>query len=363
MNPHAPVALLECSNYHRESVSQTMYKMLDSLKLGDLSGKRVLIKPNILIDAHPKKAVTTHPSVVYAAASYVRDNGGIPAVGDSPSIQRPGFKPKRCGIQDVCNELDIPWLDFTDGSVQRGRFPVTRHVEETDMIFNLAKLKTHRLMYYTGAVKNIFGLIGSLSKSPYHLRHPDRNGFADMLIDLNEEIKPAVHIIDGIISMEGEGPSSGRPVKTGVLIASTSPYAADLAALSVIGEDAQKIPTARRAFRRGVCPSEAEYLFESPEEHHYPGFDLVPKSRAGGFGPFFISQIKRLLPSKPHPDPAPLIRENTCIACLACFDICPADAIITTESALRVEVDPSVCIRCYCCHEVCPVGAITVRKT
>jgi uncharacterized protein (DUF362 family)/ferredoxin len=363
MNTQTPVALLSCSNYHQESVSETIYKMLDSLNLGNLSGKRVLIKPNILIDAHPKKAVTTHPSVVYAAASYVLKHGGIPSVGDSPSIQRPGFRPKKCGIQDVCDELDIPWLDFTDGSITRGRFSVTRHVEEVDLIFNLAKLKTHQLMYYTGAVKNSFGLISSLSKSPYHLRHPDRNGFADMLIDLNEEINPSVHILDGIISMEGEGPSSGRPVKTGVLIASRSPYAADLAALAVIGEDPQKIPTAMRAIKRGVSPASVEYLFDSADQHHYKGFELVAKSRAGGFGAFLLSQIKRLLPSKPHPDPAPVISQNKCITCLACFEICPADAIIRIEDPLRVEVDPSVCIRCYCCHEVCPVSAITVKKS
>jgi uncharacterized protein (DUF362 family)/ferredoxin len=368
------VAVLGCANYDQVKVTQRVERLLSSLDLPDLSGKRVLIKPNILIDAHPRRAVTTHPSVVAAAADYVIKAGGTPVIGDSPSIQRSGFVPKSCGIQAVCDELKVPWVDFTAKSVRipvpngvkQKSFTVTEEATSADLIINLAKLKTHQLMYMTGAVKNIFGLISSVSKSPYHLKFSDRMDFADMLIDLNDAVTPAVHLIDGIIGMEGEGPSNGRPVKTGVLIASRDPYLADLAGLEVMGEDPHAVPVMKRALQRGKIEdldiTHVEMIFEDVRSFRSPGFQLVPKSGKKGFSSIVLSHLRRLLPAQPHPDPAPFINQEKCITCMACYQICPADAIIKEQKPVRLTVDERICIRCYCCHEVCPVGAISIGR-
>jgi Fe-S-cluster-containing hydrogenase component 2 len=41
-----------------------------------------------------------------------------------------------------------------------------------------------------------------------------------------------------------------------------------------------------------------------------------------------------------------------------CADVCPTDAIHTTEDADQFYVDPDRCIDCRACELICPVDAI-----
>ena len=60
--------------------------------------------------------------------------------------------------------------------------------------------------------------------------------FADILVDIAVLLKPALSIMDGIVGMEGEGPTSGKPRNIGALILSTDPYALDVVVTDLIGE-------------------------------------------------------------------------------------------------------------------------------
>jgi NAD-dependent dihydropyrimidine dehydrogenase PreA subunit len=223
-------------------------------------------------------------------------------------------------------------------------------------------------MYMTGAVKNLFGLVPGLGKSPYHLKYSGRDQFADMLIDLNSILSPVIHIMDAVISMEGEGPSNGNPKKTGILLAAKNPYSMDLAALRIMGEDSEQIPVMRRAHSRGFLPSfdsrTLTYPLEAAENVAAEDFKLIPKRGKNGFLAIAASYFMRIFPSGKHPEPAPYIEQSRCIACLACFEICPADAVKKKNSAqgknTLLEIESRSCIRCYCCHEVCPVHAVKV---
>ena len=90
---------------------------------------------------------------------------------------------------------------------------------DADIIINLPKLKTHGLTTITCAVKNLFGLIPGLEKSQWHMKAPGREGFAELLLDLNEalmhglsEPKPMLHLVDAVVGQEGNGPGpSGTP--------------------------------------------------------------------------------------------------------------------------------------------------------
>lgn len=57
----ASVSILKCSSYEEQEVVQIMNKLLDSVGLDKVRGKKILLKPNILYAAQPEKAVTTHP--------------------------------------------------------------------------------------------------------------------------------------------------------------------------------------------------------------------------------------------------------------------------------------------------------------
>ena len=69
-------------------------------------------------------------------------------------------------------------------------------------------------MYFTGAIKNQFGMIPGLLKSSLHMKFPARSDFAAMIVDLHQALKPDFAFMDGIISMEGPGPGNGFAKKT-----------------------------------------------------------------------------------------------------------------------------------------------------
>lgn len=51
---------------------------------------------------------------------------------------------------------------------------------------------------------------------------------------------------------------------------------------------------------------------------------------------------------------SPVSREDVCIRCGRCAEVCPG-AAITVED--RVVTDPAACIRCFACIKNCPTGA------
>ena len=48
---------------------------------------------------------------------------------------------------------------------------------------------------------------------------------------------------------------------------------------------------------------------------------------------------------------------DACIACGACAEGCPAEAI--SEGDGKFEIDPDACMDCGSCEAVCPAGAIS----
>ena len=48
---------------------------------------------------------------------------------------------------------------------------------------------------------------------------------------------------------------------------------------------------------------------------------------------------------------------DECVACGACVDTCPVEAISLGDSGIYV-VDPDTCVDCGACEDVCPTGAV-----
>jgi ferredoxin len=232
-----------------------------------------------------------------------------------------------------------------------------------DAIINFAKLKTHGMMAYSGAVKNLFGTIPGTLKLEYHFSHPDATRFADMLVDLNEFWRCRLSLVDAVVGMEGNGPTAGSPREVGVLLASPSPYALDAVAVELMGLSPKMVPTVTAAAARGLGPESAA-LCDVPAEvwdYRVPDYQLIETGSVAEFQhllPGWIGRVAgrlapRLLTSRPAP------RGRECIGCEKCKKVCPAHAI--TMKKKRPVIDRSACIRCFCCQEFCPVGAMISR--
>lgn len=52
----------------------------------------------------------------------------------------------------------------------------------------------------------------------------------------------------------------------------------------------------------------------------------------------------------------PTVNADDCVACGACANVCPQDAITIKDIAV---IDASKCVDCGACVDECPSGAIT----
>lgn len=367
------VALRSIPDYDRASVETATAELLEACHFPDVTGMTVLLKPNLLFAREAERAVTTHPVVVAAAAKAIFGRGASRVlVGDSPGYQSGRVVAKKAGILDAIEDVGAEWADFDDqvrvespdARLVRS-FPIARAVREADMVISLPKLKTHTLLRYTGAVKNLFGTVPGLEKGKYHLRFPDTRDFSSMLADLLLTIGPSFAIMDGIVAMEGPGPGSGNPRRFGLLAASANPVALDFACAEAMGYDPAAIDHLREASLRGAygfSPSDVRIDGPAPDSFRLPDFDLVKSGRdfpiSPGRMPGFLYRLaESALLAYPR------FSARACVGCGGCVSICPAKALSPGESgrSKAPRLSRSACIRCYCCQEICPADAVSVR--
>lgn len=127
---------------------------------------------------------------------------------------------------------------------------------------NCQRLQTQDARHdgYDRAAKNLFGVVPGTLKPEYHFRHSDPRDFAEMILDLDDYVRPALHICDAVVGMEGNGPSSGTPRAIGAVLAARNPHALDLACAHIIGIRPEDVPTLAAAQGRGYIPARAEDL-------------------------------------------------------------------------------------------------------
>ena len=362
-----------CASYHPEEVYRALKRAVELAGDFNVKEKSVLLKPNIVFDSPPEKAVCTHPVFLEAAIRLVREMGARRILaGDSPGLQGPGFSAKASGLGEAARNNNAEWVDFTrdkielpcpEGKVMK-KFTISRAALEADVIISLPKLKTHQLMYYTGALKNTFGFVPSVTKSTFHVRFPSRESFAAMIVDLNLAVKPAYALMDAITGMEGPGPSAGSPRHIGLVLASSNLLALDAAASSLIGYPPGAIPVNRDALSRGLWLSdfgEIEYPGLSPFDVRIPDFVKIPLKKTGSQALEFIlpGPFRKLRESRA---PRPKINHSICTRCGDCSRICGSQAITSAENGeeRRMIIEYRRCIRCFCCHEICPQKAIDI---
>src|SRR3989338_8195649 len=85
------VAVKSCSTYELDKVEKVLTEsisLLGGISAFFRSGKRVLIKPNLLTDSRPEKGITTHPNFVRAIVRIIKRAGFEVAIADIPGEHR-----------------------------------------------------------------------------------------------------------------------------------------------------------------------------------------------------------------------------------------------------------------------------------
>jgi uncharacterized protein (DUF362 family)/Pyruvate/2-oxoacid:ferredoxin oxidoreductase delta subunit len=346
------VALLKCPDYDEERVFTAVKKGVELIDRIDALKGKTLLKPNLLGYYHSDRGITTHPAIVKAIAKLTKSIGGRPVIADSPGSGIPYTKESLkklyqiTGMEGLGADLNYD-TEFKGFFSEDKGFRLIKLMGEVDSVVNIPKLKTHSYTILSCGVKNLFGLIPGFDKLGYHSTLPDVKDFSSMLFRLADVVQPKLTIVDGIVGMEGDGPSGGILRDIGWIIVSDNPILADLAACRLI------------AWKHEIVPGLSRYarLVDGCE---WFGDEVVPLSPSlrlpQGVAPWgmFGRYLKPFFTAKP-------VVSSGCIGCKVCEKTCPREAIKIKEG--QAIIDNSLCIRCYCCQELCPQGAILLKNS
>lgn len=372
----AQVSLVPCTCYDNDICRQALLDVL--APIGGLAfvrpGMRIAIKANLVSFMKPEEAATTHPVLLAELVKLLRERGAEVVVGDSPGgLYTPAYVKnvyRATGMYEVEKAGAFLNDDFSQKTavypeaVVARSFQYTAWLDDCDAIIDFCKLKSHGMMGMTAAAKNMFGVIPGTMKPEYHYKYPDPRDFARMLVDLDEYFRPVLSIVDGVIGMDGNGPTAGRPKYIGVVAASTSPHELDLVCAKLIGLRREDVPTLEAAYERGLIPADWSELDVAGEveSHLVPDFDnirtkndlLFKNTFKGKFGELFGKFVQACMCAIPR------VKKTECIGCGKCGQICPASAIMMRNGI--PHIDRSLCIHCFCCQEFCPKGAMKVSR-
>jgi uncharacterized protein (DUF362 family)/Pyruvate/2-oxoacid:ferredoxin oxidoreductase delta subunit len=365
------VAVVKCSSYDYSEVKKSVYSSIDiaggikNLHVG--RGDKVLLKVNLLSARRPEDAVTTHPTVARAIIEYFQDAGADVVLGDASAAGPVETKKalKISGIEQVAKETKAKAVNFeAEGFVripapkdamQLSEVYVAKPVLDAQLVVSVPKLKNHNMTKFTGALKNLFGTVPTATRMKLHALGNPRL-FAHGIVDIFGAIKPRLAVMDGVIGMDGNGPSSGTIKKVGIIAASRDSVALDAVCSSIVGYKENEVPITVEAYRRGlgngalrnieVKGMDVSKLNVSWDKVRAMPLDLVPNR--------LVRTMMRLIYTRPS-----LIRNN-CTRCATCASHCPAHAIRLDPYPV---LDYNRCLRCYTCNEICPNGAYELRKS
>ena len=352
----ARVLIIDAPSY--QDVSGPISRALKELP-GDLQGKKVLVKPNILGAHAPEKGVDTHPAIVREvvkqlqardAEVWVGDNSGVGGYGaNERSAQASGIMEAASGCY---RNIALNGKEINFKSRFCNQLVVSREVLEADLIVSLPRFKTHALTVLTGAVKNTFGYAVGGEKSRLHLRAVTFADFGEAVVDVFSVRPPDLSIMDGIIAMEGYGPNNGTLRKVGKLLVSRDAVALDRVMAEMAGAPVEKIPFLKVAGARKLGETDLRKIEIEGKLERIPDFKLPLSSAVAPIGQMVNRFVYPFIRIRPRVD------ANLCTACGDCKKACPTGAIEIDKTA---RIDKDKCIICYCCNEACTFQAISIK--
>ncbi len=368
----ARVSIVKCPSYGEPRLRDAVGRSLELVGgLGAIigTGSKVFVKINHLSPGSPpERAIVTHPLFTRQVLAFLKDLGADITVGDDiQSGAVNGFEVSGYGA--MCREMGVRLINlksvgFREVPCAGGEALKSVHISaavlDADHVVDLPKLKTHSFTAFTGAVKNMYGVIPYGSRLDLHSRFSASEAFSRMLVDVFACVPPRLTLMDGITAMEGAGPAGGAPRSVGLVLAGRDAVAVDAVAQDLVGFRPEDVETTVSAGRRGLGTAALgaiEIAGETIEEARVKRFRKAALP---------VGLLKRRLPSFLYAYISgelilsPEVVPASCTGCEECFRVCPRRAVVMEGGRARILGEP--CIRCLCCHEVCRVGAIRLRQ-
>jgi len=293
------VSVVRIRNGRTEAAVEEAIDLLGGMETVAKAKERIMLKPNLVAEG---PAFTTKPEVVRALVRLMKRAGkdvsigeGSAAAGGFNAIGGEVYRTKnrelldrmqhhvydRLGYTELARSTGVPLLNLHTGDMVDVAIPdglafdsISLHhtLTEIDLLCSVPMMKTHELASVTLGMKNLIGLYPGqvyASVRGWVHDHADRAGspgVAFETIDMVRANKLGLVVVDASSAMEGQGPTRGRIVNMGLIIAGTNPLATDMVAASLMGFRMREVPTFRWAQEIGMTPESLEEIEIRGEE-------------------------------------------------------------------------------------------------
>jgi uncharacterized protein (DUF362 family)/Pyruvate/2-oxoacid:ferredoxin oxidoreductase delta subunit len=351
----------------------------------------ILLKPNLNSNMNALTGNTTDLRLVAAVIEFLKDAGYSNITlgeGTNSGFYRSNINViSRLMVDRLADHYGVAikdlnysekvLIDFENG-IKAG---IARECIEAAMLINMPKVKTHFENGMSVCLKNLMGcLVGQENKKKVH------QNLARNILNINRALKPHLHIVDGLISMEGLGPTRGTPVNTGFIMVGTDPYLIDLACSKAARFDFHKVRTLKlaeelglltdkhkqfvdeldlraitRSFKKPVANPLVSFVHSPKRQKYFLAvrntrfFTYLASTRAFGYL-LYRSGLRQdnFIPGEMRFKGFIFHAEKCRAGCTRCLDYCP----IGLKLPEQIERQDSGCIGCQYCYLVCPTRAI-----
>jgi uncharacterized protein (DUF362 family) len=279
------VSIVRIKNGNIEKAVEEAIDLLGGIGNVTKGIETILLKPNLV---SPDPRSTTKPAVIRALARIMQQSGKNVMIGEASAaaesfnvIGNDTYRTKKrdildrmqkhvfdtLGYTELARSLHIPLINLHSGDIVEvllkdglaaKSVKIHKVLKDVDLVCSVPMMKTHTLATVTLAMKNLIGLYpGTVYysvRSWLHDRAAERGseGIAYEIIDMNRAVRTGLSVIDASTAMEGNGPSDGSLVKMGLIIAGTSPLAADIVGSRIMGFEPDNIPAINLACKAGI---------------------------------------------------------------------------------------------------------------
>jgi uncharacterized protein (DUF362 family)/Pyruvate/2-oxoacid:ferredoxin oxidoreductase delta subunit len=315
-------------------------------------GDSVVVKVNVSGPYKPEKAACTSPVIVKAVVEELKGLGAkVSIVEDCYDSDAPRIS----GMLDAAEDTGAEFINlrdrpYTEVAISGKTYHYYEDILNADHLVLVPKLKTHVLTNYTGAIKLMYGSITKKQRIAFH-RYTDSVQFGEILTDIFSIKIPSFAVMDGIVSMDGAGPTHGTPNPSGIFLISDDAVLLDYYACMLMQYQPREIDMIDIALKRGLAlgpPEDAEVFGDDMAAYRHR-FSLVPV-----FKGVMRQRYLKLAVGIPR------FIEGRCSVCGLCVKSCPFEAI-------RIEndypaINASKCRQCFCCLELCGKEAFVLKS-
>ncbi len=379
--------------YTKEDIQKALFNTLETYNdlLPESKTSRIFLKPNLNSNMNALTGNTTDLRVIAVVMEYLKECGYKNVTigeGTNSGFYRSGISViSRLAIDELGDYYGVKVIDLNTSEKVEIDFEngmkagVARECVDNDFFINLPKIKTHFEVGMSVCLKNMIGcLVGQENKKKTH------KSLARNILNINKRIKPHLHIVDGLIGMEGLGPTRGTPVKIGLIVVGTDPYLIDLTCAKIAEFDYQKVTTLKTAEEIGIINQDYHKFvmdldvsgftkklkepkanplvsfIHSPKRQRYflavrntSFFNYLCKTKFFGYLLFRSGLRQDNFIKEDMVFNGFSLAKNLCEeGCTKCRDYCP----IGLKLPEGIENQDNGCVGCLYCFFVCPTKAI-----